>query len=139
MRTSTCSTSNKFIISMKITLWNIGKSLNRWKSKVLGLSIAYSSGVIINLITEAKTIPDFVKICGSLNRPAVLLMWVILVLTIIIYLAADLINSYNKKQTPSAVFRKIMMAYTAPELREYGRNELSWGYNKNRSIGQKVG
>ncbi|MBR0295820.1 MAG: hypothetical protein IJQ95_00295 [Paludibacteraceae bacterium] len=116
---------------MKITLWNIGKSLNRWKSKVLGLSIAYSSGVVINLITEAKTIPDLVGICGSLNRPAILLMWIFLVFTIIIYLAADLINSYNKKQTPSAVFRKIMMAYTAPELREYGRNELSWGYNKN--------
>ena len=116
---------------MKISLWNIGRNLNKGKNKILGVTIAFASGVIINLITEAKTMFDFLNTCFAINRPAILIMWLMILFTAFVYVAAELIDSLNKKQKPSALFHKIMTSYTAPELRDYGRNELSWGYNKN--------
>lgn len=115
---------------MKLTLWNIGRSLNTWKGKVLGLAIAYTSGVVINLITDAESISEFIGVCASFSKPAILLMWVFIFLTILTYALACIITYLNERQRPSALFRKIMMEHTAAELNAIGNNELSWGYNK---------
>lgn len=115
---------------MKLTLWNIGGSLNTWKGKVLGLTIAYTSGVVINMITDAESMSQFIRTCTTFNKPAILLMWVFIFLTILAYASEWIITYLNKKQRPSALFKKIMMEHTAPELNAIGNNELSWGYNK---------
>ena len=115
---------------MKLTLWNIGRSLNTWKSKVLGLTIAYASGVVINLITEAERMSQFIGICTSFSKPAILLMWVFVCVTVLVYALARIITYLNKVQSPSARFKEIMTEHTASELNAIGNNELSWGYNK---------
>ena len=116
---------------MKLTLWNIGKVLNLYKNKAVGITIAYSSGVIINLITEADSMSELLTICLDWNRPAILVMWVMVIVSILMLVLASIIASINRSQSPSAVFQKIMLMHTAPELNAFGRNDLSWGYNKN--------
>lgn len=116
---------------MNFTLWHIGKALNKYKKNLLGFTIAYVSSVLINLLTEAESISEIGSLCMTFHRPAIFLMGGLVVLTLMVYLAAALITSVTRNQTPSVMFRKIMAQYTAPELKECGRNDLSWGYNKN--------
>ena len=116
---------------MNFTLWHIGKALNKYKKNLLGFTTAYVSSVLINLLTEAESISEIGSLCITFHRPAIFLMGGLIVLTLMVYLAAALITSVTRNQTPSVMFRKIMAQYTAPELKECGRNDLSWGYNKN--------
>lgn len=116
---------------MVLNLWSLRKGLVWLGKKLIGGTIAYSSGIIINLITDVDTFPDFVRICFSFSKPAVLIMWLLVAATIIIALLSLLIDFLNKNQSPSAEFNEIMINHTDSVLNEIGQNELSWGVNKN--------
>lgn len=116
---------------MSFNLWSFRKKLVWIEHKFLGGTFAYSSGIIINFITDVDSISDFIKICISFSKPAVVIMWVLIASTIIIGLLSSLIDFLNKNQSPSAEFNKIMVSHTDSLLNEMGQNELSWGFNKN--------
>ena len=116
---------------MEFNLWSFRKGLVWLEKKLIGGTIAYSSGIIINFITDVDSISDFIRICISFSKPAVLLMWVLIAATIIIALLSILIDFFNKNQSPSAEFNEIMINHTDSVLNEIGQNELSWGFNKN--------
>lgn len=116
---------------MAINLWNFRKGLIWLERKLFGGTIAYSSGIVINFITDANSFPDFLRTCITISKPAVLIMWILLAITILIALLSIIINYLNKKQNPSAVFNDIMVNHTDSLLNEIGQNELSWGFNKN--------
>lgn len=116
---------------MKFNLWNLRKSLVWFKGKLLGGTLAYSSGIIINIITVVDSFSDFVQICLTVTKPAVLIMWILILSTIVVFLLTILIDYLNKNQSPSAEFNDIMINHTDSLLNEMGQNELSWGFNKN--------
>lgn len=116
---------------MALNLWNFRKSLILIESKLFGGTLAYSSGIIINFITDVDSISDFIRICFSFSKPAVLIMWLLIAATIIIALLSLLIDYLIKTKSPSAEFNDIMISHTDPVLNEIGQNELSWGFNKN--------
>lgn len=116
---------------MAFNIWIFRKKLIWIERKLLGGTLAYSSGIIINFITDVDSISDFVKICFTMSKPAVLIMWLLVAATIIIALLSLLIDYLNKNQSPSARFNEIMVNHTDSVLNEIGKNELSWGFNKN--------
>ena len=116
---------------MAINLWNLRKVLIWLERKMLGGTLAYSSGIVINFITEAESFSDFIRICITISKPAVLIMWILLSTTFFVALLSIIINYINRKQSPSAVFNDIMVNHTDSLLNEIGQNELSWGFNKN--------
>ena len=116
---------------MSINLWIFRKKLAWIERKLLGGTLAYSSGIIINIITAVDSFSDFVQICLTVSKPAVLIMWILIAFTIIVALLTILIDFLNKNQSPSAEFNDIMVNHTDSLLNEMGQNELSWGFNKN--------
>lgn len=116
---------------MTINLWNIRKSLIWLESKLLGGTLAYSSGIIINIITDVNSMPEFLQICLSVTKPAILIMWILIAASIIVVLLSLIVDYLNKRQSPSAEFNRIMIDHTDSLLNEIGQNELSWGFNKN--------
>lgn len=116
---------------MKVNLWTINKFLLWLKSKIVGGTIAYSSGIIINIITDVKSTSEFLDICTSFSRPAIFLMWLFIGLMILVIILSMIVSNRTRKESPSSEFRKIMTLYTDKLLGEVGQNELSWGFNKN--------
>lgn len=116
---------------MAFNLWNINKKLIWLEHKMFGCTLAYSSGIIINLISDADSISGFAGTCFSVNKPAILIMWLLVAITAIIALTTRILHYINKHQNPSAEFNKIMKDHTDSLLGQIGQNELSWGFNKN--------
>ena len=116
---------------MKVNLWTINKFLLWLKSKIVGGTIAYSSGIIINIITDVTSTSEFLDICTSFSRPAIFLMWLFIGLMILVIILSMIVSYRTRKESPSSEFRKIMTLYTDKLLGEVGQNELSWGFNKN--------
>ena len=116
---------------MEINLWNFNKFFVWLKGKIIGGTIAYSSGIIINIITDVKSTTDFLQICTTFTRPAIFLMWLLIGCTIIVVLLSLTLRYLTNKQSPSTEFRNIMAIHTDKLLGKIGKNELSWGFNKN--------
>ncbi|MBO7051551.1 MAG: hypothetical protein J6W24_02690 [Prevotella sp.] len=116
---------------MIFNLWDINKKLVWAERKFIEGTLAYSSGIIINLITDAKSIYEFTNVCFSFEKPAILITWILIATTIAIAITTRFLRYINKNQSPSAEFYKIMMNHTDSVLNNIGLNELSWGFNKN--------
>ena len=116
---------------MEINLWNFNKLFAWLKGKIIGGTIAYSSGIIINILTDVKSATDFLQICTTFTRPAIFLMWLLIGCTIIVVLLSLTLRYLTNKQSPSKEFRNIMANHTDKLLGKIGQNELSWGFNKN--------
>ncbi|MBR6446783.1 MAG: hypothetical protein IKS94_10285, partial [Prevotella sp.] len=116
---------------MTLNLWRFRNKLVWLEKKLIGGTIAYSSGIIINFITDIDSIPDFIRICFSFSKPAVFIMWLLIIATLFVALLSASIKYLYKNQNPSAEFNEIMTSHTDPLLNEVGKNELSWGFNKN--------
>ena len=116
---------------MKFTVYNINNMLMNLRSKILNVAISYASAIIIEIITESKSLYDFIIGMISFSRLAVLLMWVLLFSALVIWITSIVTDCLRKKQSPSANFMRIMNEHTDPVLAGVGQSELSWGYNKN--------
>ena len=116
---------------MMLNLWNINKLFTWLEGKMIGGTIAYSSGIIINILSDVKSTTAFLHICTNFTRPAIFLMWLFIGCTIIVVLLSRALRYLTKKQSPSTEFREIMTNHTDRLLGIIGQNELSWGFNKN--------
>lgn len=111
-----------------VSLYKLSKKL---KKKIIPAWVSYTSGLSIEILSNASSISDFVQKMTNLQKPSVWIMWLWLLFVILTYIINSTFDKISFSNKADILFQKIMQSHTCRMLNEADCPGYSWGYNKN--------
>lgn len=116
----------------KMNIISIIKITNKYKSKVLGSTISYCVGKIVNIIENSSNIYELLENVKNLLNPYLIsniIMYILIIVTIVIYSLDFILKKILNAQKPSNRMKEIMKKHTADVISELSDKTYTWGYN----------
>ena len=109
-------------------LYRIAEKLRMWIASVW---ISYFAGIIIEIISQSKTVNEVARTMINTSKLSVLILWILALFVVTVWAAYFIFNRISLAQVPTAKFTQIMKNHTCEMLNKVDYSYYSWGYNRN--------